>query len=221
MLTEPNMVPLPFGLHLSIDHIPFLLVILLIHIWNVPVSSLQTPYPSPLPCLYEGTPPTHLLPPHWFSILLCWGFEPPLDQGPPLPLMTNKAILHYICSWSHGSVHIYTLVGGLVPGSSGSIQLVDIIVLPMGLQSTSSPSVEQSFWNTFAVIILIWYNFSLWGVELTLIVRDYLNSWHSGYYFSMVELLTVHWCAVPSFWHWPLLSTYLPSYLPLCFDVNY
>jgi hypothetical protein len=24
-----------------------------------------------------------------------------------------------ICVWSHGSLHVYSLVGGLVPGSSG------------------------------------------------------------------------------------------------------
>jgi hypothetical protein len=30
-------------------------------------------------------------------------------------LMTNKAILCYMCGWSHGSLHVYPLVGGLVP----------------------------------------------------------------------------------------------------------
>jgi hypothetical protein len=33
--------------------------------------------------------------------------------------MTNKAILCYICGWSYGSFHVYSLVGGLVPVSSG------------------------------------------------------------------------------------------------------
>ena len=33
--------------------------------------------------------------------------------------MSDKAILCYICSWSHGSLHVYSLVGGLVSGSSG------------------------------------------------------------------------------------------------------
>jgi hypothetical protein len=37
------------------------------------------------------------------------------DQGPLLPLMPYKAILCCICGWSHA----YSLVGGLVPGSSG------------------------------------------------------------------------------------------------------
>jgi hypothetical protein len=41
------------------------------------------------------------------------------NQGPLLPLMSNKAILCYICSWSYESLHVYSLVGGLVPGSSG------------------------------------------------------------------------------------------------------
>ena len=36
-----------------------------------------------------------------------------------LPLMSVKAILCYICGWSHGSLHVYFLVGGLVPGNSG------------------------------------------------------------------------------------------------------
>ena len=30
--------------------------------------------------------------------------------------MPNKAILCYIYSWSHGSLYVYSLVGGLVPG---------------------------------------------------------------------------------------------------------
>jgi hypothetical protein len=32
--------------------------------------------------------------------------------------MPDKAILLYVCSWSHGSFYVYFLVGGLVPGSS-------------------------------------------------------------------------------------------------------
>jgi hypothetical protein len=45
--------------------------------------------------------------------------EPPWDQGPLLPLMPDKAIPCYICNWSHVSLHVYSLVGGLVPGGSG------------------------------------------------------------------------------------------------------
>jgi hypothetical protein len=46
------------------------------------------------------------------------GIEPSQDQGPFLPLLSNKSILCYIYSWSHGSLHVHSLVGGLVPGSS-------------------------------------------------------------------------------------------------------
>jgi hypothetical protein len=33
--------------------------------------------------------------------------------------MPNDAMLYYICSWIQGFLHVYSLVGGLVPGSSG------------------------------------------------------------------------------------------------------
>jgi hypothetical protein len=42
-----------------------------------------------------------------------------------------------------GPLHVNSLVGDLVPGSSeggGAVWLVDIVVLPMGLQTPSSPS---------------------------------------------------------------------------------
>ena len=57
--------------------------------------------------------------------------------------MPDKAILYYISSLSHGSLYVYSLVGGLVLGNwgLGGIWLVDIVVLPMGLQTLSAPSV--------------------------------------------------------------------------------
>ena len=76
------------------------------------VSTPQT-YPFSLPappCFYEDAPPppTHLLLHQHHSISLCWGIELPQDQGAPLPLMPDKAILFYICSLSHGSLHVYS-----------------------------------------------------------------------------------------------------------------
>jgi hypothetical protein len=65
----------------------------------------------PPPCLYEGTPPlTHLLLPHSSSITLHRGIKPPQDQGPPLPLISDKAILCYLCIWSNGFLPEYSLV---------------------------------------------------------------------------------------------------------------
>ena len=46
-----------------------------------------------------------------------------------------------IWGWSHGLPHVYSLVGNLVPGSSAGVWLVDIVVLPIGLQTLSAPSV--------------------------------------------------------------------------------
>ena len=37
----------------------------------------------------------------------------------PLPLLSEKAILCYICIWNCGSLHVYSLGGDLVPGNSG------------------------------------------------------------------------------------------------------
>ena len=78
------------------------------------VSPLQIPYPIYLPLLTN--PPTPIPGP---DIPLYWGIEPSQDQGPLLSLMFHKAILYYICTWSLESLHVHSLVGGLVPGSSG------------------------------------------------------------------------------------------------------
>jgi hypothetical protein len=96
----------------------FLLVILFSDISNViPIPSFLSinPLCPPPPCLYEGAPPTaqQLLPQHP-SIPLLWVIKPPQVQGAPLPLMLDKAILCYISTWSHGSLHVYPMV---VPGS--------------------------------------------------------------------------------------------------------
>jgi hypothetical protein len=99
------------------------------------------PIPSPSPCFYEGAPPpNYSLLPHCPSIPICWGINPSQDQGPPLPLMPDKAILYYISSLNHGSLRVYSLVGGLVSGSSGVIWLVNNAVLPMELQTPSTSS---------------------------------------------------------------------------------
>jgi hypothetical protein len=55
--------------------------------------------------LHEGTsPPTHPFLPHLPGIPLHWYIKPSQDQEPPFPLMTDKAILCYICS-SQGLNH--------------------------------------------------------------------------------------------------------------------
>jgi hypothetical protein len=62
--------------------------------------------------------PNPLLP-FCLSIPLHWDIEPRQDQESLLPLIFNKAILCHICSLSHGSLHVYPLVGSPVPGSFG------------------------------------------------------------------------------------------------------
>ena len=94
------------------------------------ISPLKTPYPTPLP-------PTHTLLPPCPDIPLHWSIEPSQNQRPLLPLMPYNAILCYICSWSHGSLHVYSLIDGLVPGSSGGTGW--FILSSYGAANTSAP----------------------------------------------------------------------------------
>ena len=64
------------------------------------------------------------------------GFKP--SQGPLFLLLSDKAILCYICSCSHGSLH----GGGLVPGSSGCTGWFLLLVL---LWSSKPFQLLQSF----------------------------------------------------------------------------
>jgi hypothetical protein len=60
-------------------------------------------------------------------------------KGPLLSLMPDKAILCHICNWSHGVLHIFGW--WFSPWELWGVQLVDIVVLPMGLQTPPAPSV--------------------------------------------------------------------------------
>jgi hypothetical protein len=107
--------------------------------WIIPIPSHP---PSPHPPLLWGCSHTHSLLPTYPGIPLHCNINPSQDQGPLLPLLSDKSILWYIYDWSHGSLHVYSLAGGLAPGSScvcvggGGDCLIDIVVLPMGLQTT-------------------------------------------------------------------------------------
>jgi hypothetical protein len=57
--------------------------------------------------------------------------------------MSNKAIFCHICGQRHRLLHVYTLVGGPVPGSSGGVWPVDTVAPSMGLQTPSAPSVPS------------------------------------------------------------------------------
>jgi len=78
--------------------------------------------PFPHPSIHPFLPP-------WADIPLHWGVRPWQEQGLLFPLVPNKAILSFICSWTHRSVHVYSLDGGLTLET-----LVGIIVL-MWLQT--------------------------------------------------------------------------------------
>ena len=56
--------------------------------------------------------------------------------GPLFPLMPDKAILYFISSWSHGFLHVYSLVSSLVPENSGESGWLILL-----LQTPSTPLV--------------------------------------------------------------------------------
>jgi hypothetical protein len=105
----------------------FISYFLYLHFKCYPYSQFpsEVPYPIPHPhplCIYDSLPtPTYSLLPPQPGILLHWAIKPSQDQGPLLPMIPDKAILCYLCSWSHESLHVYSLIGGLVPGSSGGL----------------------------------------------------------------------------------------------------
>jgi hypothetical protein len=123
----------------------FLLDIFFIHISNVipfPSSCLPTPRNSlshhPSPCFYKGAlpPPTLSSAPSHSPAL---GHQAFTRQRAPSPIDARQG--HPLPARAMGSLHVYCLVCGLLPRSSRGICLVDIVVLPMGLQTPSSPSV--------------------------------------------------------------------------------
>jgi hypothetical protein len=105
---------------------------LYLHFKYFPLSRppLQKP-PSYLPASMRMLP-LHLLPPSHPGIPLHWAIEHLQAQGLCLPLMSNKAILCHICCRSHGSLHVYILVGGPVPGSSGGSGQLTLLLSPWG-----------------------------------------------------------------------------------------
>ena len=97
----------------------------------LPVSPPKTPYLIPSPPAHQ---PTH----SWFPVLAfpyTGALSLQQDQGPFLPLMSDKAILCYICGWSLGFLHVYSLVGGLVPGRSRTAGWFVLLFLLLGCKN--------------------------------------------------------------------------------------
>ena len=89
---------------------------------------LRTPlFQPPSPCS-----PIHPLPLPCPGIPLHCSIKPSQDKWPLLPWMFIKAILCFTYGWSHGSLHVYSLVGSLIPGSSGGSSWFILLFLLWG-----------------------------------------------------------------------------------------
>jgi hypothetical protein len=100
--------------------------------------------------------PTHLP----TSISLCWVIKPPQDQGPPFPLVLDKAILCCIYSWSHGPLFGWWLT----PWELWVVGLVDIYFLILCMSALAMPWMQEegigSYYNR------LWGTIWLLGIEL-------------------------------------------------------
>jgi len=76
-----------------------------------PVSPPQPPHPFPLPCFYEDAPLS--IHSHLPALTFPYTGASSLHRTKGLPshLMPDKAILCYICGWSHGKLHVCSLGG--------------------------------------------------------------------------------------------------------------
>jgi hypothetical protein len=78
---------------------------------QLPLQQAPTPHlPSPLPLPLWRYSPTNLFCPNVPTSPLHLGIKLPWVQGPPLPLLSDKAILCYICFWNHGSLQVHSSV---------------------------------------------------------------------------------------------------------------
>jgi hypothetical protein len=116
------------------DYLFNLAILLPIFYWIFSLFTFQMLFPFPIP--YPPTSPNSLshLPPDSLRVIshpLTPAYlpsmsptirhqaftglraSPPTDAPPP----PKKSILCYICSWSHGSLHVYSLIDGLIPGN--------------------------------------------------------------------------------------------------------
>jgi len=99
-------------------------------------------FPTPFPCFCEAASSlTHSLQPQHPGIPLHWGNKPSQEQAILFLLIADSAILCYICSWSHGSLHVYSLVSNLDPGSSGVSGGLILLFFLWGCKTLSAPLV--------------------------------------------------------------------------------
>jgi hypothetical protein len=167
-----------------------------------PLETFYPILPPPASMRVLSHPPTHTFLTPQPHISLHWGMEPSQDQGPLLSLMPNKAILCYICSWSHESLHVYSLVCGSVPGSSGGSGWLILLFLlwvanPFSSFSDLSNSyikdpiketcAQSSGWlqTSTSVFFRFWQSLS-WDSYIRLLSA--CTSWHPQYYLVLVTV---------------------------------
>jgi hypothetical protein len=117
-----------------------------------PLLKPPTPSPSPASLCSLTHPPNPIFPP-WHSPPL--GHRAPSGPRASPPTDANKAILCYICGRCHGSLHVYSLVGSPVPGSSRGSGWLTLLLPPWGCKP---PQLLQSLLQLVYQGPLVWSN---------------------------------------------------------------
>jgi hypothetical protein len=122
----------------------------------------KPPIPSTFLLFLWGCSPTH--PPtnyHLLTLLFPYTGASSLHRTKG-PLMPDKAILCYIYGWSCGSLHVYSLVGSLDPGSSGWLILLFFLWGCKLLQLLQWPHDQFNGWlqASVPVDVRLWQSFS-------------------------------------------------------------
>jgi hypothetical protein len=105
-------------------------------IWKPPSHA-----PDPASVRMLPLPPTHSHLPI-LTFPYTGAMESSQDQGTLLPLMLPTKFC-YICSWNHGSLHVYSFIGELFPGSSGGSGWLIFLFFLWGCKSLQ---LLQSLW---------------------------------------------------------------------------
>jgi hypothetical protein len=171
-------------------------------LWKLPIPSLLHPasmrvLPHPLRLPVLAFPYT--------------GASNPLK--PLLPLMSNKSIL-CICGRSPGSLHVYSLVGGPVPGSSEGSGLLTLLLTPMGCKPSQLlqtllkllhwvPCAQSNGWllASDSVFFMLWQSLSA-DNHIRLLLAS--SSWHLQ---SCLGLVAVYGSPGEAVSVWPFLQS--------------
>ena len=112
--------------------------------------------------------------------------------------MSEMVIFYYICCWSRGSLHVYSLVGGLIPGSSGGIGWYILLFLLWGCKPLQSLGPFSSC-STGDPVLSLLVGCEPWVFWFPLLRRIEVSTLWSSFFLSFMWSVK-YILGIPSFW---------------------